>query len=156
MATLRDQILAADDLPTEVVETPEWGPSGVPSVVVRGLSGHDRDQYEQSLVMTGADGRTRAKPNLENMRAGFVALVIVDPETKERAFKPTDVKELGKKSAEVLDRIWNVGRRISGMATVEEANPSEAGQPEPSYSDSASPSESPTPTTSQSDSPEPS
>lgn len=145
MGTLRDSILGAADLPTEEVQTPEWGPFGVPSVVVRGLSAHDRDQYEQSLTVSTPDGGRRAKPNFENLRAGFVAMVVVDPETGDLAFGTNDVKKLGEKNAEVIDRLWTAGRKLSGMATVEEeGNPSEAEAPDTSSSASPSPTESQT------------
>ena len=41
----KDAILKAEDLPTEKVPVPEWGPGQ--SVTVRTMSGDERDRYEQ-------------------------------------------------------------------------------------------------------------
>ena len=40
----KDEILKADDLPTEVVPVPEWGTGQ--AVAVRTMPGVDRDRYE--------------------------------------------------------------------------------------------------------------
>ena len=41
----KDQILKSDDLPSEEVSVPEWGGS----VMVRSMTGYERDQFEQSV-----------------------------------------------------------------------------------------------------------
>jgi hypothetical protein len=125
MGTLRENILAADDLPREKVATDEWAPSGVPFVYVRGLTAAERDDYEQSLTERGPDGTVRAKVRQQNLRAGFVARVIVD-ENGERVFTDKDVDALGGKNASVIDRIWDRARELSGMGV--EVNPSEGDQ----------------------------
>lgn len=147
MGSLRDQILAADDLPRAVVETPEWAPSGVPSVHVRGLTAAERDQYEQGLTERAKDGSVRPKANLKNLRASFVMRIVVD-ENGERVFSDGDVEALGAKSAVVLDRLWEKGRELSGMAREEtEENPSSGDQEDSDSSDSPSLQAVPTPTT---------
>lgn len=143
--TLRDAILAADDLPREEVATPEWEPAGVPFVYVRGLTSSERDDYETSLLTTGPDGRRVPNPRMKNVRASFAVRVIVD-EHGERIFTERDVVALAGKSALVIERLWDVGRRLSGMQTEEEleaeGNPS-TGDPDGSVS-----SDSPTPSVS--------
>lgn len=136
--TLREMILAAEDLPTEDVETPAWAPFGVPSVVVRGLSAAQREEWEQSVAPNGKTARSTT------IRASFVALVVVDPETGEQAFASKDVKDLAKKNASTIIDIWNVGRRLSGMQTEEEeaVNPSTGEGQDESFTGSPSPSES--------------
>nr|NDG08537.1 hypothetical protein [Oxalobacteraceae bacterium] len=62
----KDAILAADDLPRETVIIPEWGGE----VLVRTMSGTDRDAFEASLLEK--DGR------MENVRARLVALTLCD------------------------------------------------------------------------------
>ena len=42
----REAILAAEDLPRELVEVPEWGGA----VYVRALTGAERDQFEASKI----------------------------------------------------------------------------------------------------------
>ena len=104
----REQILQAKDLVTEVVEVPEW--SG--SVLVKSLTGAERDQYEAAIVeQKGRD----TKVNMRNARARLVALSVVDEEGK-RLFSPNDVSLLGTKSAAALQRVFNVSMRLSGIS----------------------------------------
>ncbi len=103
----RDAILQAQDLPTEQVHIPEWGGD----VLVRALTGAERDKFEQSIVeQRGKNTRM----NLQNIRAKLVALTVVD-EQGNRIFKDEDVKWLGNKSAAALDRIFEVAQRLSGL-----------------------------------------
>ena len=103
----RDEILQVQDLPTEQVHVPEWGGD----VLVRALTGAERDRFEQSIVeQRGKNTRM----NLQNIRAKLVALTVVD-EQGNRIFKDEDVKWLGNKSAAALDRIFEVAQRLSGL-----------------------------------------
>ena len=103
----RDAILQAQDLPTEQVHVPQWGGD----VLVRALTGAERDRFEQSIVeQRGKNTRM----NLQNIRAKLVALTVVD-EQGNRIFKDEDVKWLGNKSAAALDRIFEVAQRLSGL-----------------------------------------
>ena len=106
--TLRNQILAAADLPLETVAVPEW-PCG--KVLMRGLSGTDRDAWEISL-WEGQGGERRFVS--ANMRARLVVRCVVD-EAGERVFSDADAEPLGQKSGAVLDRLYDVARRLSGM-----------------------------------------
>lgn len=107
MTLSRDQILAASDLETREVEVPEWGGS----VLVRALSGKERDAYEASLMLIR--GKTQI-PNLANMRAKLVARAIVDEDGK-RLFTDQDVNALGLKSAAALNRVHDVVQELSGL-----------------------------------------
>lgn len=101
------QILDAADLPTEVVEVPEWGGA----VRIRALSGTERDAWEASLV-TG-QGRTR-KLDTKNIRASLCARVMVD-EDGTPLFQPFQVEALGRKSAAALDRVYEAASRLSKL-----------------------------------------
>jgi hypothetical protein len=103
----REQILAAQDFKQETVPVPEWGGE----VLVRGLTGAQRDEFEASWY-TG-EGKDR-KLNLENLRARLVALSVVN-EKGERQFSAKDVKALGEKSALALDRVFDAAQRVSGF-----------------------------------------
>src|SRR3972149_10065229 len=92
----RDQILNAVDLSVESVDVPEWG--GV--VLVRTLTGEQRDAYEASIVRQ--NGR-HTQFNLVNLRAKLVALCVVD-QAGPRLFSDADVKLLAQKSAAALPR----------------------------------------------------
>ncbi len=101
----RDDILSAEDLKSECVEVPEWGGE----VIVREMTGTERDAWETSVVST-VDGKV--KINSVNMRAKLVAVSIVDSDGK-RLFSDKDVVELGKKSCAALDRCVDVAKRLS-------------------------------------------
>jgi len=103
----RDDILGAQDLPSEDVDVPEWGGC----VRVRGLTGAERDAFEAEIVqMRGRDTHV----NLRNVRAKLVARSIVDEDGK-RIFGDADVHALGKKSAVALQRVFEVAQRLSGL-----------------------------------------
>lgn len=129
----REAILAAEDLPKEIVETPEWGGA----VYVRALTGTERDKFEGSLAdQIRPDGSVK-KMDMTNIRAKLVALTVVD-EDGQRIFSDADVKALGGKSAAVLDRLFAVAQRLSGFSKedVEElAKNSEGAQSDGSTSD---------------------
>ena len=107
MTLSKDQILAAEDIPTKDVEVPEWGGS----VRMRGLTGSERDAYESSLFQQRGEKRIL---RTENARARLVAMCIVD-EDGERMFSDAEVKDLGRKSGKVLDRLFDEARKLSGL-----------------------------------------
>ena len=104
----RDAIRAASDITTETVEVPEWGGS----VLVRGLTGAQRDRFEAGMVEMR---KGKLAPKLSNVRAQLVALSLVD-EQGQRMFSQDDVEMLGNKSCAALQRIWDVARRLSGLS----------------------------------------
>lgn len=118
-----DQILDADDVQIEWVPCPEWAPKGTPEekrdqygVFVRGLSGVERDRFEESCLV--GRGKKR-RLNLENARAKLVALCAVnspDPVAAVPIFKKYQVQKLGEKSAQALQRIFEVAQRLSGLS----------------------------------------
>ena len=112
----RDNILAASDITTEEVDVPEWGGT----VLVRALSGAERDRFEQSLLNQGApqkNGKRGGKTmqvSMENARAKLCALSVVDADGN-RLFSDKDAAALGKKSGAALDRVFGVAQRLSGI-----------------------------------------
>ena len=98
----KDAILAADDLPRETVNVPEWGGE----VLVRTMSGTDRDAFEASLIEK--DGR------MENVRARLVALTLCDAQG-DRLFDDSQIVARGRKSARALDRVFSVAQRLNGI-----------------------------------------
>lgn len=103
----RDQILAADDRRSEVVEVPEWGGS----VRVVAMSGTQRDAFEMSLLVNG-------KPDPTNARAKLVAASVVD-DSGAPVFTAGDIEALGRKNAAALSRIVEVARRLSAIGEAE-------------------------------------
>ena len=113
MFLTRDQILNADDLKYEEMDTPEWG--GV--VRLKVMTGIERDDFEQSVFdMKGKD----TKVNLKNFRAKLLVKVIVD-ETGKRVFEEADIERLALKNSKVLDRLFNKAQEINGIGQKEVA-----------------------------------
>lgn len=107
----RDAILSASDLQTEEVQVSEWGGA----VLVRGLTGSERDAFEEaSLHRYGKNGKNK-EINLKDFRARLVSWSIIDGDGK-RVFTDTDVPALGRKSASALQRVFDVCSRLSGLS----------------------------------------
>ena len=104
----KDAILAAEDIATERVEVPEWGGE----VMVRGLTGRQRDRWEASLSVR--QGK-RFVPSLEDLRARLVVHCVVD-ETGRLVFHEGDIDALSNKSGAALDRVYTVAARLSGIS----------------------------------------
>lgn len=98
-------IFKVEDIKSERVAVPEWGGE----VIVRGLTGTERDEFEQSIM--GQKGTI----NLANTRARLVVYSVIDEDGK-RLFEDWDVKALGQKSAAALDRVVSVAMRLSGIS----------------------------------------
>lgn len=107
MALSKDQILGADDMETRIEDVPEWGGK----VNIRSLSGTERNAYEQSCIRFNGDN---AVPNLANLHAKLLARCMVDDDG-ERLFSDADIMELGKKSSQVLNRLFDVASDMSGL-----------------------------------------
>jgi len=107
-------ILKVDDLPRVFVDTPEWGKGA--GVYVRGMTGRELDSYQEfvSGIKTGSG------ISMDNARARLVSCCAVDEEGNQ-LFTEKDMEALGAKSGIVLDRIFNVGRKASGMDEASEA-----------------------------------
>lgn len=102
-------IFGFDDSRIELVEVPEWGGS----VYVRSLTGTERDSFEADMVSATGKGGTR-EANFENLRAKLVARTACDEDGKS-LFSLKDLEKLGNKNAAALDRLYDVGARLSGL-----------------------------------------
>ena len=109
MRLSKEDILKAEDLGTEEVDVPEWGGS----VLVRGMTGRERDAFEVSLMQTRPDGKRVMDPR--NVRAKVVARCVVDDDGK-LLFSDADVAALGDKSGAAVDRVYAVAARLSGIS----------------------------------------
>lgn len=100
-----DQILGSPDIAgIEKVAVPEWGGD----VYVKVMTGAERDRWEltQSQIL-------KDPVNL-NIRASLCAVTLCD-EKGNRLFSDFQIDELGNKSAIVLDRIFDVARKLNKL-----------------------------------------
>lgn len=120
MQLTRDALLALTETPIETVSVPELGAGAV--VRVRGMTGAERDAFDASCIT----GRGRRRDfNMSNIRAKMVAYCCIDQDGK-RLFTESDVDKLGAIRADVLDRLFGVAQRLSGLR---DEDVEELGQP---------------------------
>lgn len=86
--SLRDTILATDDLPKKKIKIPEWGVE----LFVASMSSGDREIWEKTAK------------EVKDVRETIVILTVVDDEGK-KVFTADDIPALKKKNAKALDRI---------------------------------------------------
>ena len=118
MYLTRDAILAAEDITTEEVAVPEWGGT----VLVRGMTGNERNAYEDAITKETPvgnraqkrAGQTTREVIRDHIRARLVQWCVVD-EKGAHVFTDADVAALNAKSAAALERVVDVATRLSGM-----------------------------------------
>lgn len=103
--SIRDLVLAVQDIPVELVTVPEWNVK----IEVRGMTGAERTR-----IMDKAVGQT-GDVNLQFVYPEIVIATSFDPESGEQIFSPNDRDALLAKSANALDRLASVGMRLSGF-----------------------------------------
>lgn len=111
-ALTREQILAAIDVKIEAVDVPEWNGA----VYVRNLSGKARDAFESSRyrLTDPGTGKQKVELNQNNTRAALLSASICD-EAGVLQFNVNDIDALGEKNGAVLDRLFDVAQRLSGL-----------------------------------------
>ena len=108
----RKDILEVNDLTTRVVPIPEWKGD----VIIKMMTGTERDQFEDSLF----EGRGKdRKSNYKNLRAKLLSMCLVGEDGK-RLFSDKDIESLGGKSAKALDRLYTIATEINGIGAKEE------------------------------------
>lgn len=108
--SLRDQILAADDLGRADVSCPEWEEGLV--LTVRGLTAGEVETF----------GREVNSGNLENVMARMVTRVVMNGDGK-RLFQDDDAEALGGKNPKPIQRLFMAAQGLSGI----EGDPEEVG-----------------------------
>jgi hypothetical protein len=103
--SIRNQILALNDIPSEIVDIPEWGVK----VEVRGMTGAERTRIMDMATKNAGEF------NLQFVYPEIVIATSFDTETGEQIFQPSDRDALLAKSANALDRLASVGMRLSGF-----------------------------------------
>lgn len=105
MALSKEQILAANDLPTKTVNVPEWGGE----VIVRTLTGEQGEEYELACMKS----RT-ANPdeNQRRVRERLCAFCIVG-ENGSRMFTEAEIDALSMKSKAALDRVFAAAQSLN-------------------------------------------
>ncbi len=136
MALSRDGILAVNDVQTEKVDVREWGGD----VIVRGLTGDELDNFQGSIrqFRPSFDGKGM-EPVLvqDGMRAKLLVKCLID-ENGDRLFTDQDAAALGAKNGSVIDRLYDVAARLSGLSEEEKAELEGNSEPPTEGGDSSS------------------
>jgi len=103
---LRDQILAAQDIPSEELHVKEWDVT----VLVKGMSAGERI----TLMQNAYDQKTQ-QVNMAAVYPDVVVSCVHDPESGEAIFTPSDKDALMSKSSAAIESIAAVGLRLSGI-----------------------------------------
>lgn len=121
----REDILTIEDLEEETLEVPAWKNR---KVCIMELTAGDRDWFETSLIADAQSGKftpikvgkatdeDRNEIVTEKLRSKLCAISIIDPKTKLRLFKQTDVEILSKKSSKAINFIADAIMKLNGMA----------------------------------------
>jgi hypothetical protein len=104
----RKQILQADDIQQQLVDVPEWGGQ----VLVRGLTGAERDRFEAGVLERKGK---HYNVNMANIRAKLVAATCIDGDG-QLLFGDDDVPLLAEKSGLALQRVFEVAQQLSGLS----------------------------------------
>ena len=103
----KEQILQKQDLLIESVDVPEWGGR----IYVRSLSGTEREEYEKIC-----SDRSRSKNfDMRGLRVKLIVLSVCDKDGK-RIFGESDEAKLNKKSAAVIEKVFNAAKKASGLS----------------------------------------
>lgn len=103
---LRDKILAAADIPSETVTIPEWDVE----LLVKGMSAGDRI----SLMQSAYDQQTQ-QVNMAAVYPDVVVSCVFDPKTGDPVFTSADKTAILAKSSAAVEKIADVGLRLSGI-----------------------------------------
>lgn len=109
MATLREQILHSDDIPTETVNLPKvWGGG---QVLIRGLSAGELSDFVTRYANQPA--------KVQN--AQLLIACVRDPGDGKPLFEQADRDGLMSKSGQQVMRLIRVAQRLAGLSADEEA-----------------------------------
>jgi len=114
--SLRNRILAARDLKSDVMDIPEW--DGV-TIEVRGMSGRVRAKFIETMFekgLTNEQDQAKMGAAMIPLFPEFVLDAVCDPSTGERVFEAGDLDELLRKNGAVLERIALKVIELSGLS----------------------------------------
>lgn len=104
--SLRDRILAADDIGRDTIDVPQWGVT----VEVRTMSAGQRSRMIQSCTLP--DGNI----DLDRLYPMLIIATVFDPETGAQVFGPDDAPMLQDKSAASIEFVAQRAMQMSGMS----------------------------------------
>jgi len=102
---LRDKILNASDIKSEVITIEEWDVE----LKIKGLNGKERADFLSKVI------DQKGSMDLEKATPMIVVLTAHDPETDEKVFTIKDLNEINKKASAALDKVSKKAFELSGL-----------------------------------------
>ncbi len=125
--SLRDRIREASDITTELVDVPEWGctiemrsPTSNEACVLEEWS-YGRSGPEEKKAAEGDETAKVDPKKFRGLAEQYVIICAHNPETGKMLFSGKDADWLGGKNSAVINRLYKVARRLTGL-TEEEAS----------------------------------
>lgn len=114
--TLREKILNAKDIKTELVTVSEWDVT----VEVRGLTGAQRAAALEKATVTSTNDAGDETQRRDDVKLSALLIIAstYDPETGQRVFGDNDIDPVLEKAAGPLDSVARVAMRLNA-GTVE-------------------------------------
>lgn len=81
------------------------------TVFVRGMTATERDQWEQLVLYQRKKSPTES---CDQFRAALVVRTVCN-DKGERLFSDKEIEAVGKMSAKIVDKLWDVAARLSGI-----------------------------------------
>jgi len=85
-------------------------------VWVRGMTGTERDQWEQSVLYHQKKSKTES---YDQFRASLVARTVCD-ESGNRLFTDDEIAKVGALPCAIVDKLYSVGARLSAVSQKDE------------------------------------
>ena len=109
--SLKDKILASEDIPSETIHVKEWDVD----LLIKGMTAGER----VTLMQSAYDAKTE-QVNMSKVYPDVVVACAHDPATGEPVFTDSDKDALMGKSSAAIERIADVGLRLSGIGKEEQ------------------------------------
>jgi len=117
-----EQIFAANDTQQDDVYVPEWDTY----VLLKGLTGAGRDDYEADILVTRGSNQTI---NARNARAKLIVRCAFQEDGVTPLFTRAQIADLGKKSGTAIQKLFEACRKISGLTASDMDELTEAFEP---------------------------
>ena len=108
--SLREQILAAEDIPSEILQINEWNVD----LLIKGMTAGER-----IALMQSAFDQATGQVNMAAVYPDVVVACAHDPETGDPVFTDADKPAILSKSSAAVEKIADVGLRLSGIGKEE-------------------------------------
>jgi hypothetical protein len=109
---IRERILQSNDIETKEITVKKWGGK----ILLSALSGEQRSKVYSDSMKDG-------KFDSENFSYNLIIASVLDPQTKEPIFLPSDIDALKKKNGAILE---NISKELMALSAIGESAQEEA------------------------------